>query len=249
MTDSLYTYELTYIVNAVISDDQTRDLVKRVSSFITESGGEIIDVDEWGSRRLGYPIQKKRNGYYVNMYFRGSGASISRLERALEIDDNILRYLTLRMDAKMIRNYEDRKSARAAAKIEAENAEKPEVKAERRVGETRKSGAKAEKLEAETRQSDAKAEKLEVETKKSDAKAEKSEVEAEKKEAEADNTDAEEGKSEVAKGQPEAGAEKTEVAEDRPEADTVKTEAEEAQPEAEAELTEVEANKPESIEA
>jgi len=104
------TYELTYIVNAVISDDQIKDMVSRVSSYISESGGEIIEVEEWGTRRLAFPIQKKRNGYYVNMYFRASGALIARLERALEIDDNILRYLTLRMDAKMIRHFENRKS-------------------------------------------------------------------------------------------------------------------------------------------
>ncbi|MCH8245571.1 MAG: 30S ribosomal protein S6 [Bacteroidetes bacterium] len=105
------TYELTYIVNAVISDDQIKDLIRRVTSYVSENGGEIIDVEEWGSRRLAFPIQKKRNGYYVNMYFRATGTVIARMERALEIDDNILRYLTLKMDAKMIRHYENRKVA------------------------------------------------------------------------------------------------------------------------------------------
>lgn len=110
MSVAKHTYELTYIINAVISDDQIKNLVKRVSTNISESGGEILEVEEWGSRRLAYPIQKKRNGYYVNMYFRAAGSMIMRLERALEIDDNILRYLTLRMDAKMIRHYESKKS-------------------------------------------------------------------------------------------------------------------------------------------
>lgn len=125
MTASQNTYEMTYIVNSVISEGQIKDLVKRVTSYVTEAGGEIFEVDEWGSRRLAYPIQKKRNGYYVNMYFRLSGANIPRLERSLEIDDNILRYLTLRMDAKMMRHYEKQKSVRAALEVEAE-AEKPE---------------------------------------------------------------------------------------------------------------------------
>jgi len=105
------TYELTYIVNAVISDDQIKDLIRRVTAYVSDSGGEIIEVEEWGSRRLAFPIQKKRNGYYVNMYFRASGTMIARMERVLEIDDNILRYLTLKMDAKMIRHYEKRKAA------------------------------------------------------------------------------------------------------------------------------------------
>ena len=117
------TYELTYIVNSVISDEQVKDLVSRVTAYISEAGGEIIEVDEWGARRLAYPIQKKRNGYYVNMYFRSSGTLIPRLERALEIDDNILRYLTLRMDAKMIRHYEESKSKKAEAAATAAAAE------------------------------------------------------------------------------------------------------------------------------
>ena len=114
MATTQNTYELTYIVNSVISDEQVKDLISRITADISEAGGEIIEVDEWGQRRLAYPIQKKRNGYYVNMYFRSTGTIVPRLERALEIDDNVLRYMTLRMDAKMIRHYEESKTRRAA---------------------------------------------------------------------------------------------------------------------------------------
>lgn len=111
------TYEFTYIINAGISDEQIKQLVQRVNKFVEENGGEILEVEEWGTRRLAYPINKKRNGYYVNMYFRAPGALIARLERALEIDDNMLRYLTLKFDAKMQRHYENR--TRQAAEAEA----------------------------------------------------------------------------------------------------------------------------------
>jgi small subunit ribosomal protein S6 len=133
MAAARHTYELTYIINAVISDDQIKDIVGRVASYITESGGEIIHSDEWGTRRLSFPIQKKRNGYYVNLYFVATGAIIARLERALEIDDNILRYLTLRMDSKMIRHFERNRSSRAAAaaSADADRAERSE-RSERR---------------------------------------------------------------------------------------------------------------------
>ena len=120
MASNKHTYELTYIVNSVISDEQVKDMVSRVTAYVTENAGEIIEVDEWGARRLAFPIQKKRNGYYVNMYFKAPGELIPRLERAMEIDDNILRYLTLRMDPKMVRHYEATKTKRAA---EAEAAE------------------------------------------------------------------------------------------------------------------------------
>ncbi len=127
MAERLNTYEFTYIVNAVLSDEQIKDVVSRVSGFVTESGGEILEVDEWGSQRLAYPISKKRNGYYVNMYFKAPGDLIQKMERALEINDSILRYLTLRMDAKMIRHFEGRKD-RAAAQAAAESGNEKDTK-------------------------------------------------------------------------------------------------------------------------
>jgi len=113
MSEPKNTYEFTYIINGALSDDQIKSNVERVSKYIAERGGEVLEVEEWGTRRLAYPINKKRNGYYVNMYFKASGSLISRLERSLEIDDNMLRYLTLRLDAKMLRHYEERSKARA----------------------------------------------------------------------------------------------------------------------------------------
>jgi len=108
-------YEMMYIVNAVLSDEQIKNVVSRVNAFIEKNGAELLEVDEWGSRRLSYPIEKKRNGYYVNMFFKSSGTLIQRLERAMEIEDDILRYLTLKMDAKMIRHYERRQTKKAEA--------------------------------------------------------------------------------------------------------------------------------------
>ncbi len=111
-------YEFTYIITPVLSEEQIKDTVKRVNKLIADNGGTVLEVDEWGSRRLAYQIKKKRNGYYVNLYFDGPGEMIARLERSLEIDDNILRYLTLRMDKQMLRHYELRKQK--AAEVPAE---------------------------------------------------------------------------------------------------------------------------------
>ena len=115
MAENKRTYEFTYIVNSVLSEEQIKSVVERISKFIQENDGEILNVDEWGTRRLAYPINKKRNGYYVNMYMKVPGEFVTRLERSLEIDDDILRYLTLRMDAKMMRHYEQ--SANPAAVV------------------------------------------------------------------------------------------------------------------------------------
>ena len=109
MADLKYMYEMTYIVNAVLNDDQVKGVVQRVKKMIEDNEGEILDMQEWGNRRLAYPIKKKRNGYYVNLYMNAPGSVLPKMERALEIDDDILRYLTLRMDSKMIRHYEHSK--------------------------------------------------------------------------------------------------------------------------------------------
>ena len=113
-------YEFTYIITPVLSEEQIKDTVKRVNKVIESNGGKVIEVEEWGSRRLAYLIKKKRNGYYVNMYFEALAEIVIRLERAIEIDDNILRYMTLRMDKKMIQHYEQRKKKAAAAELQPE---------------------------------------------------------------------------------------------------------------------------------
>jgi small subunit ribosomal protein S6 len=113
------TYELMYIVNSTLNDEQTKDIVQRVAKYIENGGGEIIYTDEMGSKRLAYPIQKRRTGYYVNLYFKAEGALIQRLERAMEINENILRYLTLRMDNKMIRHMERRRTQQTETPAEA----------------------------------------------------------------------------------------------------------------------------------
>lgn len=102
-------YELTYVISGVLSDQEISKTVKRVNKSIENNDGDIIDVDEWGSQRLAYEIQKKRSGHFVNMYFKAPGPSISRIERTIGIDDNILRHLILRMDPTMKRHYERRR--------------------------------------------------------------------------------------------------------------------------------------------
>jgi len=103
-------YELTYILTPVLSADQTAEVVARINVMIEGAGGTIIEVDQWGTQKLAYPVDKKRNGYYVNLYFEGPGTMIPRIERALTIDDNVLRSLILAMDQSMISHYHANKA-------------------------------------------------------------------------------------------------------------------------------------------
>ena len=56
-------YELMYIINPVLNEDQTKDIVQRVTAYLSDNGAEVENVEEKGSQRLAYPIEKKRNGY------------------------------------------------------------------------------------------------------------------------------------------------------------------------------------------
>jgi small subunit ribosomal protein S6 len=119
MSDHKNQYELTYVISGVVKQNQVDDIVRKITQFVQSNGGEIIEVDEWGNQRLAYEIEKKRSGYYVNMYFRAPGDLIPKVERQLTINDDVLRYLSLRMDAKMQRHYEQQKQ-RKAQEAEAE---------------------------------------------------------------------------------------------------------------------------------
>lgn len=124
-----YQYELTYVISGVVQQNQVDDIVRKVNHLIESNDGDVLEVDEWGNQRLAYEIDRKRSGYYVNMYFQAPGELVQRLEGELEINDDVLRYLTLRMDAKMQRHYEKRKKRQAqeeAAEDEANEADADE---------------------------------------------------------------------------------------------------------------------------
>lgn len=100
-------YELMYIINPVLNEEQTKDIVQRVTAYLSDNGAAVEQVNEMGSQRLAYPIEKKRNGYYVVVNFRlASPEALPKLDRALRINDDIMRHMLLRYDAKMQRHYD-----------------------------------------------------------------------------------------------------------------------------------------------
>jgi small subunit ribosomal protein S6 len=70
---------------------------------ITRNGGEIKALNKWGRKRLAYPIQKKNNGFYVNMEFVAPASAMALLERVYQLDENILRFLTIHLDDKVLK--------------------------------------------------------------------------------------------------------------------------------------------------
>lgn len=89
-------YEAMYILRPDIDEETTKALVERFSNVITEQGGEVEKLDEWGLRKLAYPIEKYREGYYVLMNFNAEADVPKELERLFKITDGVIRYMVIR---------------------------------------------------------------------------------------------------------------------------------------------------------
>lgn len=96
-------YETTFIVNASLEDNQIETVINHVQEVITRNGGEVLALNKWGRKRLAYTIQKKNNGFYTNIEMKAPGVVMSQLERAYQLDENILRFLTIQMDHRAIK--------------------------------------------------------------------------------------------------------------------------------------------------
>ncbi|MEG1559273.1 MAG: 30S ribosomal protein S6 [Clostridia bacterium] len=91
-------YENLYIITTEIEEEAIKGKIEKFSGIVTSNGGEIVKVDEWGKRRLAYPIDYKTDGYYVLMTFNGEPELPKELERNLKNDENILRFIVIRLD-------------------------------------------------------------------------------------------------------------------------------------------------------
>ncbi|MBX5435794.1 MAG: 30S ribosomal protein S6 [Alicyclobacillaceae bacterium] len=90
-------YETMYILKPDLESEQTSELVAKFQSLVTQNGGEVTHLQELGKRRMAYEIDHYREGYYVLMQFTSDTNFTRELERVLRIDDNVLRYLTVRL--------------------------------------------------------------------------------------------------------------------------------------------------------
>ena len=94
-------YEMIYIIDTGLEDSARKELVEKVSALIANNGGEIEKVDEtWGKRRLAYAIDYKTEGWYVLVTFKAPADLPRELERNLQINANVLRYLVVKLEEK-----------------------------------------------------------------------------------------------------------------------------------------------------
>jgi small subunit ribosomal protein S6 len=105
-------YETVFIMTPVLSDEQMKETVDKFRGFLKEKKAQIVHEDNWGLKKLTYPIQKKSTGFYYLMEFKGEGNIVSDLEVAYKRDERVIRYLTTVLDKHSIAyNVKKRKKA------------------------------------------------------------------------------------------------------------------------------------------
>ena len=110
-------YELIYIIDTGLEEAARKELIEKVSALITGNGGEIEKVDEtWGKRRLAYAIDYKNEGWYVLVNFKAPAELPRELERNLQINESVLRYLVVKLEEK--RSAVKPRAVRPAAPVE-----------------------------------------------------------------------------------------------------------------------------------
>lgn len=109
-------YEVVFIVNPDADDTEVMRLSEAMQKIITNQGGSITKTEMMGRRQLAYEINHKRDGVYVLLEVEGSGAEIAELERRMRVNDQILRYMTIRVDLDRRRadKLKDRRARKAA---------------------------------------------------------------------------------------------------------------------------------------
>lgn len=91
-------YETVFIITPVLSDQQMKETVMKFKKLIEDNDGEIVHEEEWGLRKLAYPIQKKTTGFYALIEFKAEPSFISKLETEYRRDERIIRFLTVKLN-------------------------------------------------------------------------------------------------------------------------------------------------------
>jgi len=90
-------YEHTFITKQDLSESQSKKLINKYQEIIKKNSGKVLKTEEWGLRNLTYQIKNNKKGYYFHIKFEGIGKTIEELEKAENIDEMLLRYLTIKV--------------------------------------------------------------------------------------------------------------------------------------------------------
>ncbi|HMK74810.1 MAG TPA: 30S ribosomal protein S6 [Thermodesulfobacteriota bacterium] len=91
-------YEIIFILDPDLEEEQAQSLVEKVKGIITQANGEVLKVEDWGKRKLAYEVKKKAKGHYILVHFLGSPSLLSELERNFRVMDAVIKFQSVRLD-------------------------------------------------------------------------------------------------------------------------------------------------------
>jgi small subunit ribosomal protein S6 len=91
-------YETVFIATPVLSEPQVKEAVKKFRDIITDNGGELIHEEDWGMKKMAYPIQKKTTGFYHLFEFKAAPTFVDKLETEFRRDEKVIRFMTVKLD-------------------------------------------------------------------------------------------------------------------------------------------------------
>jgi len=91
-------YETIFIADPDLQEEAQKDLFKKFTNLIDQEKGILVDFDDWGSKKLAYPINKKPRGHYVCMTYGGTGELVKEMERLFRLDDRVMKFMTVLLE-------------------------------------------------------------------------------------------------------------------------------------------------------
>jgi len=125
MNDQLSYYETMYILRPDIAEDEVTNHIDKYNKLLEEFGGTILDSQMRGKRRLAYQIAKHREGIYVQLSHQGDGQHIFKIEKAMRLSEDVIRYMTVKQEGPLQTPRPSNKST-----SQSENKDNPDVKVE-----------------------------------------------------------------------------------------------------------------------
>ena len=122
-------YETLFVVKPTLTDEETAAQVAKVTAVLAKEGAELLATDDMGMRKLAYPVQKNERGYYTILFFKAEGSVINELERNLKINEDVIKFLTVKYSNTREMAQFDKLVAAANKNSEPEAEAKTEVEA------------------------------------------------------------------------------------------------------------------------
>jgi small subunit ribosomal protein S6 len=95
-------YESLFILRPSLADDDVQKTLEKVRTTVEKAGGTIERLENWGKKKLAYEVKREKKGLYIQLQFKGNGAAVTEIERLFRLEDAVMKFLTVKLDAQAL---------------------------------------------------------------------------------------------------------------------------------------------------